>query len=297
VAVIPNGTRSKDRKILELYDKGYTYDQITQMVHLSPNTISSVLKRERIGAEQEKRAKQNAQALRLYVQGKSPLDVSIKLAISADEALRLYDEYLRLTDRHQLVRVYEDLGENLPFLIKLYQIMKEAGMPTEGIVQISREYYEIPHATYRLKKLQYDVECERNRKEKYISDWKILNNHNMDLKRRNRELQSENEELQSENEELQSENEELQSENEELGHINAGYKKSLDEVRKNLIHMTLPIGGFKDSTSGNKNLYMMEYPFGNLEFPYLTRGLLSPLPKIVGTSRSMKEENESRPCS
>src|SRR5687767_11056852 len=86
-----NGDRAKDGKILEMYYHGYTYDQISKELHVAPNYIASVIRAERMRVDKEKRDKQNARALQLFLQGKSPLDVCIELEISTDEAVHLYN--------------------------------------------------------------------------------------------------------------------------------------------------------------------------------------------------------------
>ena len=108
-----NGKRAKDSRILELYYKDYTYDQIMSEVHCSPNYISLVIDRERRRVEKEKREKRNTRALQLFAQGKRPLDGCIKLVISTEEAFRLHNDYLELTNHYKLVAIHEELHENI----------------------------------------------------------------------------------------------------------------------------------------------------------------------------------------
>src|ERR671918_225649 len=93
------GNRKKEERIIKLWYNDHTYDQIAKELHSSPNYICTVIKREKFRVEKEKSEKQNARALELFSRGKSPLHVSIKLAISADEAARLYNDSLKLTNR------------------------------------------------------------------------------------------------------------------------------------------------------------------------------------------------------
>ena len=128
-----------------MYHHGYTYDQIAKELHVAPNHIASVIKAERTRVDKEKRDKRNASALQLFSQGKSTLDVCIKLAISADEAISVHNDYLELTDRYNLVEVHEELGKYLTGLINLYRTMKNAGIPREDIIELSKDYFTIPH--------------------------------------------------------------------------------------------------------------------------------------------------------
>jgi predicted Zn-dependent peptidase len=102
--------REKDKRIIELWYNNNTYDQIAKEVHASPNYISAVTKKEIIRVEKEEREKENARALMLFSQGKSALEVCMKLAISAEEASSLHNDYLELTNRSKLVKMNEELG-------------------------------------------------------------------------------------------------------------------------------------------------------------------------------------------
>lgn len=152
-----NGDRTKDDKILEMYYHGHTYDQIAKELHVAPNHIASVIKAKRMRVDKEKRDKQNARALQLFSQGKDPIDVCIRLTISSDEALRLHDDYLKLTNRYILVEIHEELGMHLTSLISLYKTMKNAGIPRKDIIQLSKDYFTIPDVKSELENLLADV--------------------------------------------------------------------------------------------------------------------------------------------
>lgn len=56
----------------------------------------------------------------------------------------------------------------------------------EDIIELSKDYFTIPHVRNDLKNLLVDVRRQKDKREQYISDWQKLNNHNMDLERENR---------------------------------------------------------------------------------------------------------------
>lgn len=212
-----NGDRAKDGKILEMYHNGYTYDQIAKELHVAPNHIASVIRAERTRVDKEKRDKRSVRALRLFSQGKNPLDVCMQLAISADEAFCMYDDYLELTNRRKLVEIHEELGkDNLTNMINLYKTMKNAGIPIKDIIELSKDYFTIPNVRNDLKNLLDDVSKQEDKREQYISDWQELNNRNMDLERENRILKDENRDLEKKNRDLKIKNRNLQKETSEL---------------------------------------------------------------------------------
>jgi hypothetical protein len=58
-------------------------------------------------------------ALKLFQQGKIPLDAAITLGITTDETENLYLGYLRLVHLHHLVLIHKDLKYQLPSFVKL----------------------------------------------------------------------------------------------------------------------------------------------------------------------------------
>jgi hypothetical protein len=258
-----NGDRAKDGKILEMYHHGYTYDQIAKELH-APNYIASVIKARKTRVDKEKRDKRNARALQLFSRGKSPLDVCIKLAISADEAFCMHNDYLELTDRYNLVEMHEELGKYVTSLISHYKTMKNAGIPREDIIELSKDYFTIPHARNDLKNLLDDVRRHEDKREQYISDWQKLNNHNMGLKRENRYQKDENRDLEMKNRDLEIKNRDLQRENSKLERI-ACRKVSLDISMKDPKSAAPRLLGYTDPNSSNKT-----YTSGDQGLRYLS---------------------------
>ena len=290
-----NGDRAKDGKILEMYHYGYTYDQIAKELHVSPNYITSVIRAKKMRVDKEKRDKQNARVLRLFSQGKDPLDVCIKLAISPDDAFCLYNDYLELTNRYKLVEMHEELGtKNLTNIINLNKTMKNAGIPREDIIELSKDYFTIPVVKNDLENLLDDVRRQEDKRDQFISDWQELNNRNMDLERKNRILKDENRDLEEKNRDLKIKNRNLQKENSELD-SKARRNKSLETTLKDprsappcFLGVTDP-----DPSSSNKTIYTKDYTSGDQELPYLSSDPPSILPTKSNKSLSIDWGNGS----
>lgn len=257
-----NSNRAKDSTILELYYKDYTYDQIASEVHSSPNYICSVIKRERNRVEREKEEKRNARALQLFVQGKSPLDVCIKLVISTEEAFRLHNDYLKLTYRFKLVQIHEELRGNLPDLIDLYETMKDAGISTKRIVKISQDHLEIPYIEARLERCQHALEERELKLDRCTSDWIALNGLNINLKKQNKNLIDDNIDLEDRNSDLKNTNRSLQSENVRLKSMKAEAERLSAKTNEDLINTTNPESGSR--------YFSLQDPLADQQRPYLS---------------------------
>ena len=102
-------TRSeKEKAVIELYRQGKTYRQIAELLHVSFGDISFIIRRETGEAEEQERIRMSkaSQALQLFEQAKTPVQVAIKLDIETQEVERLYKEYWKLNGLLQLNEIY-----------------------------------------------------------------------------------------------------------------------------------------------------------------------------------------------
>ena len=84
------------------------------------------------------------EALKLFHEGKAPIEAAIMLDISSDETEDLYLGYLRLKNLHQLVLIYKELKYQLPSFLKLYRTLKFAGIKEEDAADLNKEAKQIP---------------------------------------------------------------------------------------------------------------------------------------------------------
>lgn len=234
--------------------------------------------------------KRNARALKLFVQGKGPLEVCIKLAISTEEALRLHNDYLELTNRSKLVEIHEELGENLLGLINLNDTMKNAGMPTQKIVKISQDYFEIPYLEDRLERCQYALEEREHKLDRCTSHWIKLNGLNMDLKKKNKNLMDDNSYLENRNRNLQKENLRLWSIKDDL-------EGSLAKANEDLINRTIPMPCYPTDPESDGRYFSLQDPIADQQHQFFS---LDPRPyrkqEKLNNSCSIKEINNPSVC-
>jgi DNA-binding CsgD family transcriptional regulator len=99
-----------------------------------------------------------AQALKMFSEGKSPTQVAIRLDLAADRVRALFRDYLELEARHDLAEIYENLGTKTLFrIIRLSEICREQRMNEHDI------YKALDIAKHNeLQNLQWKVEFLRN---------------------------------------------------------------------------------------------------------------------------------------
>ena len=82
---------------LHMYHNGHTYREICKEVHLSPSTLSSIIKSESGDTEDSESQLVNkskeSRAYALYDKNKRPLEVSIQLDIPAERAIEYYEKF------------------------------------------------------------------------------------------------------------------------------------------------------------------------------------------------------------
>src|SRR4051812_8800388 len=109
----------KEKRVIELYKLGKTIREIAKEVHMSFGDISSIIKKF-TGEDQEKITSKDTQAIKLFSQGKTPVDVVIELDLISDEVNRVYREFWKLKRLYQLYSIYDEIKNDVPSLLKLF---------------------------------------------------------------------------------------------------------------------------------------------------------------------------------
>jgi archaellum component FlaC len=158
--------KQKEQQVIELYEEGRTYREIAQMLRMSPNTIKAILNRE--GLDQS--TTESSRAYELFSEGKSPLNVAIELGIRQPQADEYHNEYWALQGRDQVARIYKEVEKDPWPFIKLYRMMKAAGMDLEDVREVlSIANYYLPSIKSKYKELRIKTH-ELELKKTYLSD-------------------------------------------------------------------------------------------------------------------------------
>jgi transposase len=146
--------QERERLVLDLYNQGKTYREISKEARISPRDIGVILnkvvegkKTEGLKEElqqqdnntdtqknQEQHLSLSNQAYKLFSEGKTPLEVSIALILRESEATKFCREYWKLKQLHNLSMVYEEIKDDIASFLKLYKLGKAKGMGVQQIV-------------------------------------------------------------------------------------------------------------------------------------------------------------------
>jgi hypothetical protein len=109
--------KERERLVVELYNQGKTYHEISKLARISPRDIGVILNKaveeKTQGIKQQDDAKEfreqeqqhltlSAQAYKLFSEAKTPLQVAIALNLRESEATKFYKEYWKLKQLHNL---------------------------------------------------------------------------------------------------------------------------------------------------------------------------------------------------
>jgi transposase len=177
----------REKRVVELYDKGYTYKQIAGLARISVRDIKPILKmaekeKEMAMKKESDRATQAdeenndnrphlqkpslfSQAYRLFSEGKTPIQVAVELNLREAKTTRYYQEFWKLNRLHSLNLIYEDIKDNIIPIGKLYRRIKKAGIKIEHAVNlIEVANYDLPIIEQRYQKLKREVNELETRK-------------------------------------------------------------------------------------------------------------------------------------
>src|SRR5215211_5742905 len=177
--------QEKEKLILDLYNEGKTYKQITEIARVSPRDIKPVIEKAEKEREKElgintqeggngstgnqnqtqNKTSISSQAYRSFSEGKTPLDVAIELNLKEPEATKYYRQYWKLRQLHNLNLVYEDIRDDIIHIVKLHRRMRAAGIRVEQAINLIKiANNDLPALEQKHQKLKKEVNLLESRK-------------------------------------------------------------------------------------------------------------------------------------
>src|SRR5215831_7013596 len=110
----------KEQYVIQLYKEGKTVREIAELVRMSFRDIGAIIKKVKPEADQGtgqvedtyghdiKSKSKSTQAIKLFSELKSPVEVAIALDLPSNQVRALYQEYLELEGFYRLAQIYEE---------------------------------------------------------------------------------------------------------------------------------------------------------------------------------------------
>jgi hypothetical protein len=152
----------KEKMVLDLYyTKDYTYKQLTRELRMSPNQLREIIKRHEEKknddaiANKKKELSLSSKAYKLFYEGRTNVQVAIKLDIPQAQVTQFCLEYWRLQDQDKLESLYTVTKGKASRLWKLYRelvIVIQRGMSFEAVANaVDIDLNRLPDMEARLE--------------------------------------------------------------------------------------------------------------------------------------------------
>ena len=184
----------REEYVIRLYKEGKTVREIAEHVHMSFRKIGTIINRLKSDVEGErgqveedddiKSKSKTTQAIKLFSELKSPVEVAIELDLSVDQVQAIYREYWELEAMYGLTQIYEEAKHDLHNLLRLHRIVKDLGMEKQDVINVLEfvKYNQLRTLQWKGAYLRYQINMLETEKTEAM-------NHLFKLKRRICELQ------------------------------------------------------------------------------------------------------------
>src|SRR5215469_13195305 len=133
----------KDEYVIQLYKEGRSVREIAELVHMSFRDIGLITKKVKLEADGErgqledddiKSKSKTTQAIKLFSELKSPVEVAIALDLPANQVRAIYLEYWELEGMYRLAQIYEETKYDFHDLLRLHRLVQALGMEKHDII-------------------------------------------------------------------------------------------------------------------------------------------------------------------
>lgn len=160
----------KEKRVLELYyDKGYRYRDIAKELRMSPNQIRAIIKRheEKNDAIANKKRKLSitSQVYKLFSDGRTNVEVALKLDLPQPQVTQFRLEYLKLQDQDNLVSLHIETKGKAGYLWKLYEeLVIKRGMSYEKVASlVDNALNKLPYTETLLEQAKWAADRQQER--------------------------------------------------------------------------------------------------------------------------------------
>jgi hypothetical protein len=165
----------KEQLVIKLHKAGKTIRDIAQAVHISFTDIGKIIRKingqkdEMLDLENKSK---DTQALYLFSNGKTPLEVKFEIDIPTSDVYDLQEEFWALDQLQELAFVFSEIKNFLPSFMKLYRSLKEYGTLNEEYLVGFLKYagHDLPELTYRIQQLANEVIDLESKKKQSIDE-------------------------------------------------------------------------------------------------------------------------------
>ena len=136
----------KEEYVIRLYKENKSTREIAKLTHMSFRDIGAITKKLKLEADGKKgpleeddnikSKSKTTQALKLFSELKTPVEVAIALDLPVDQVRTIYRQYWELEGMSQLAHIYDEAKYDLDDVLGLHRMVKGLGMNKQDIINI-----------------------------------------------------------------------------------------------------------------------------------------------------------------
>lgn len=162
--MLPN-EKDKENLVIDLLKKGHKTREISKMAHVSNTTIKKIRQKiKKVDIEDDQKKKPlsvSSQAFKLFLKGKSTVQVAIGLDLPPDNILKIHSDYMTLQNRQDFVSILDGKGNSLKGFLEILHHLKENRISIKDIkdiVDIKKEISDLKVERDRLELDNFNAE-------------------------------------------------------------------------------------------------------------------------------------------
>jgi hypothetical protein len=145
----------RERLVIDMCKKRISPKETAHQLKMSLRDVYKIINKH-FGAK-EKELTTEHQAILLFMKGKRPIDVTIKLRITLQEATSLYIRYKESFYLGKFGQDYKYIQGYMPQLAEICEVMKKAGLNIKEVVDEYNAYISSTRDLAELQKIQLDL--------------------------------------------------------------------------------------------------------------------------------------------
>jgi hypothetical protein len=173
--------KDKEKLVVDLLNKGHTAREIAKQAHLSFTDIKKIQMKitgDVDGGDKEKKKPLSipSQAFKLFLEGKSIVQVAIWLDLHTDQALKIHSDYLTLRNMGMASQKIMENRRNLVAYLKLFDYLEGNKVKAEDMNYALDLARNINNLKSEKAQLEFDIDMLMDTKTWYVTELAEIKN-------------------------------------------------------------------------------------------------------------------------
>jgi transposase len=175
-------SEEKEEYVIRLCKDNKSFREIAKIMHMSFRDIGAIInrwkERERGQLDDDIKSKsKTTQAIKLFCEGKKPVEVVIALDLPSDEVQAIYSEFWKLKGMYSLAQIHDEVRYDLHSLLRLHNIFKDLGLQEcdiKNLLELTK-HNQLQYLQWKVEYLRNDIDMLEVQKAKATNDILKLN--------------------------------------------------------------------------------------------------------------------------